>query len=151
MEERNVRAQNHLRRFRREIPVVVQQKWTQLLSMRMWVWSLALLRGLKTQHCHELLCRLQIHLGSGIAVTVAGSLSSDSTPSLGPAFKKAAGGGGGLCSGETQWTIESYMACRGNSVSKNTVIMFLSEWIFLLHLCRIFFQPFKDSHLGVAR
>ena len=33
--------------------------------------------------CHELWCRSKTWLGSGIAVAVAGSCSSDSTPSLG--------------------------------------------------------------------
>ena len=32
---------------------------TWLVSMRMWVWSLALLSGLSIQHCHELWCRSQ--------------------------------------------------------------------------------------------
>ena len=30
--------------------------------MRIWVWSLASLRGLKIRHCHELWCRLQMWL-----------------------------------------------------------------------------------------
>ena len=51
--------------------------------MRLWVQSLALLSGLKTQCCHELWGRSQRWLGSGIAVPVAGSCSSDSIPSLG--------------------------------------------------------------------
>jgi len=32
--------------------------------MRMWVWSLALLSGLRIRHCHELQCRSQMQLGS---------------------------------------------------------------------------------------
>ena len=57
---------------------------TQLVSMRMQVQTLAPLGGLRIQHCHERWCRSQIQLGSGIAVAVAvaGSLSSDLTPSL---------------------------------------------------------------------
>ena len=53
--------------------------------MRMQVQSLALLSGLKIQHCHELWCRMQMCLGSGVAVAAvyASSSSSDSTPSLG--------------------------------------------------------------------
>ena len=53
--------------------------------MRMWIWSLALLRGLRIHRCHELWCRSQTWLRSGIdvAVAYAGSCSSDSTPSLG--------------------------------------------------------------------
>ena len=41
---------------RLEIPVVVQMKWIRLVYMRMCVWSLALLRGLRIQNCHELWC-----------------------------------------------------------------------------------------------
>ena len=53
--------------------------------VRTWVWSLASLCGLRIQRCHELWCRLQMQLGSCIAVAVAqlDSYSSDSTPSLG--------------------------------------------------------------------
>ena len=53
--------------------------------MRTQVRSLALLSVLRIQHCHELWCRLQMQLGSGVAVAVvyAGSYSSDSTPSMG--------------------------------------------------------------------
>ena len=51
----------------------------------MWVQSVALLSGLTIRRCHELWCRLQSWLGSGVAmaVAVAGSCSSDLTPSLG--------------------------------------------------------------------
>ena len=54
-------------------------------SMRSQVWSLASLGGLRIWHCHELWCRLQTRLRSGIAVVVAkaSSCSSDLTPSLG--------------------------------------------------------------------
>ena len=57
----------------------------ELVSMRMQGPSLALVSGLRIQLCHELWCRLQTKLGSGIAVAVvlAGSCSSDMTPSLG--------------------------------------------------------------------
>ena len=55
--------------------------------MRLQVQSLALLSGLRIQHCRELWCRSQTQLGSGVdvavAVAVAGSCSSDQTPSLG--------------------------------------------------------------------
>ena len=37
----------------------------------------------RMQCCPELWCRLQMQLGSQVAVAVAGSCSSDSTPSLG--------------------------------------------------------------------
>ena len=39
------------------VPVVAQQKWILLASMRTQVRSLALLSGLRIQHCHELWCR----------------------------------------------------------------------------------------------
>ena len=56
----------------------------RLVSMRTWVWFLALISGLRIQCCHELWYRLQIWLGSYITVAVAqaGSCSYDSTPSL---------------------------------------------------------------------
>ena len=39
-------------------------------SMRTRVRSLASLSGLRIQCCHELRCRVQTHLGSGVAVAV---------------------------------------------------------------------------------
>ena len=42
----------------------------QLVSMRTQVQSLASLSGLRIWHCHGLWCRLQMWLGSCIAVTV---------------------------------------------------------------------------------
>ena len=61
------------------------RSWAWLLSVRMWVQSLALLSELRIHTCHELRCRWQTRLGSHIAVAVveAGSCSSNSTPSLG--------------------------------------------------------------------
>ena len=53
-----------------EFPVVVQQKWAQLVSLRMWVGSLASLSGSRIWHCHELWCRLQVQLGYGAAMAV---------------------------------------------------------------------------------
>ena len=63
---------------------------TQLVSMKMRVLSPALLSGLRIQHCHELQCRSQMQLGSGIAVARLhdGSCSSDSTPSLGTSTRQ---------------------------------------------------------------
>ena len=52
------------------VPVVAQWKQIRLLSMRMRVQSLALLSGLRIQHCCELWCRSQMWLRSGIAVAV---------------------------------------------------------------------------------
>ena len=59
--------------------------WTQLVSMRIWVWSLAPRSGLRIQHCHELWYRSQMQLRSAVAVAVAqaSSRSSHSTPGLG--------------------------------------------------------------------
>ena len=64
--------------------IVVRQKQTQLVSVRMQVRSLALLNGSVIWSCHELWCRSQTQLRSHVAMTVvyAGSWSSDSTPSL---------------------------------------------------------------------
>ena len=54
-------------------------------SKRMWVLSLASLRGLRIQRRHELWCRSQTQLRSCVVVAVvqACSCSSDSAPSLG--------------------------------------------------------------------
>ena len=67
------------------VPIVAQRKQIWLGSMRIQIQSLASLSGLRIQHFHELWCRPQMWLGSGVAVAVvkAGSYSSDSTPSLG--------------------------------------------------------------------
>ena len=43
----------------------------RLGTMRFRVQSLALLSRLRIRHCHELWCRLQMRLGSGVAVAVA--------------------------------------------------------------------------------
>ena len=53
--------------------------------MRTWVQSLALLSGVRIPHCSELWWRSQRKLRSGVAVAmaVAGSWSSNSTPSPG--------------------------------------------------------------------
>ena len=58
---------------------------TQLVCMRMWVPSLALLSGLRTRRCHEQWCGSQTRLGSGVAGAEAwaGGYGSNSTPSLG--------------------------------------------------------------------
>ena len=50
----------------------------------MWVRSLASLSGLRIHCCHELWCRSQTWLGSGVAVAVAqaSGYGFDSTPSL---------------------------------------------------------------------
>ena len=64
---------------------MVQWKRIQLGTMRLQVLSLASLSGLKIRCCHELWCRSQTQLRSGVAVavTIAGSCRSDLTPGLG--------------------------------------------------------------------
>ena len=52
------------------VPIIAQQKQIQLGIMRLPVRSLALLSGLRIQRCHELWCRLQMWLGSHVAVAV---------------------------------------------------------------------------------
>ena len=66
------------------VPIVAQQKQIQLVFMRIWVQSLALVSGVGIQHCSELWYRSQKWLRSHVAVAVvqADSCSSDSTPSL---------------------------------------------------------------------
>ena len=52
------------------VPVVAQRKWIRLVSMRIWVWSLASLSGPGIWRCCELWCRSQTWLGSHVAVAV---------------------------------------------------------------------------------
>ena len=53
------------------VPIVAHRKWIWLASMRMQVQSPASLSGvLRIWHCHELWCRSQMWLGSGVAVAV---------------------------------------------------------------------------------
>ena len=40
--------------------------WTWLVTMRMWVWSLALLSGLRIQCCHELWCRMLPYVADSV-------------------------------------------------------------------------------------
>ena len=60
------------------VPITAQWKRIQLGTMRLQVRSLASLRGLRIQRCRELGCRLQMWLGSGVAVAVASACSSSS-------------------------------------------------------------------------
>ena len=53
------------------VPIVAQQKWIWLVSMRMQLRSLASLSGSGIQHCLELWCRSRLQLGSHVAVAVA--------------------------------------------------------------------------------
>ena len=52
------------------VTIVVQRKQIQLVSMRMWVWSPASLRGSGIWCCRELWGSSQIRLESGVAVAV---------------------------------------------------------------------------------
>ena len=52
------------------VPIVAQLKHLRLVTMRTGVQSLASLSGFRIQSCHELWCRLQMRLGSGVAVAV---------------------------------------------------------------------------------
>jgi len=61
----------HFKQTRSGVPVVAQWKRTQLGSVRMRVPSLASLRGLRIQRCHELWCKSQMWLRSRVAVAVA--------------------------------------------------------------------------------
>ena len=63
---------------------MAQWKQMQLVSTRMWVRSLTLFSASEIHHCRELWCRSQMWLGSRVAVAVAlaGSCSSNLTPSL---------------------------------------------------------------------
>ena len=73
----------------RGVPVMAQRKRIRLGSTRMRVQSLASLSGLRIQRCYKLWCRSQARPRSGIAVAVsqAGSYSSNWTPSLGASIR----------------------------------------------------------------
>ena len=64
--------------------LMAQWIWMWLVTMRMWVWFLAFLGGIRIWYCCELWCGLQMWLGSDFAVVVAqaSGYSSDLTPSL---------------------------------------------------------------------
>ena len=76
---------------------MAQQKWIWLVTMKLQVWSLALLSGLRIWNYYELWYRLQTWLRSCVAVAVvwASSCSSDWTltweppHALGAVLKKA--------------------------------------------------------------
>ena len=67
------------------VPNEAQRKRIRLGTMRLRVWPLASLRGLRIQRCRELWCRWQTWLGARLAVALAqaGSYNSNSTHSLG--------------------------------------------------------------------
>ena len=56
-----------------------------------WVQPLASFSGLRIQRCHKLWRRLQLQLGSGIAVAVVWTCSSNSTPSSGTSVYHSCG------------------------------------------------------------
>ena len=68
---RNKQYHIHLKRGRRKIPLWLSGLRTRLVSMSMWVPSLASLSGLRIQHCYELWCRSKAWLRPCVAVAVA--------------------------------------------------------------------------------
>ena len=76
------------------LPNHIQEWWTDfwssrrgsriwLVSRRRQVQTLASISGLRIRHYHQLWCRLQMWLGSDVAMAEATDCSSDSTSSLG--------------------------------------------------------------------
>ena len=61
---------NSSKKKKNGVPIVAQQKWIQLETMRLQVWSLASLGGLRIRRRREPWCRSQTRLRSGTAVTV---------------------------------------------------------------------------------
>ena len=57
--------------FNFRVAVTAQWRRIWLGTMKLQVWSLAFLSGLRIQHCHKLWCRSKMWLGSGIAVALA--------------------------------------------------------------------------------
>ena len=76
---------SHQKQSTLEFPSWLSGYGIQLGNMRFRVQSLALLSGLRIQHCCELQCRSQMQFGSRIAVAVvwADSCNSHSTPQPG--------------------------------------------------------------------
>ena len=72
-----------LKKLKIGVPIMVQQKLIQLVTMRFRVQSLTLLRGLRIWHGGELWCRLQMQLRCQVAVVQASSCSSAQIPRLG--------------------------------------------------------------------
>ena len=75
----------YMKVIHKEFPLWLSGNKTQLVTMRIWVQSLASFSGLRIQSCHELWYRLQMWLRPHIAVAVAqaSNCSSDLTPILG--------------------------------------------------------------------
>ena len=55
---------------KQRVPLMAQRKQIRLGTLRLQVPSLPLLSGLRIWHCHELWCRWQTRLRSGVAVVV---------------------------------------------------------------------------------
>lgn len=53
------------------VPVVAQWRRIRLVTVRLWVQSLASLSGLGIRHCYELRCRLWTQLCSVLLAAVA--------------------------------------------------------------------------------
>ena len=66
----NSHCGNNINHVPQEFLLWLSRLRTQLESMRIWVQSLALLSGLRIWCCHELRCRSQMQLRSGVAVAV---------------------------------------------------------------------------------
>ena len=70
--ERNTYTENfHSKKYPIGFPFMAQWKQIWWASVRKQVWPLASLSRLRIWHGHELWCRSQMQLGSGIAVAVA--------------------------------------------------------------------------------
>ena len=73
------------------VPIVAQWKQIRLVTMRLQVWSLASISGLRIWHCCQLWCGLQTWLSSCVAVAYVDSCSWDLTPSLGTCIFRGCG------------------------------------------------------------
>ena len=67
-------------------PSWLSSQQTQLASMRMQVWSLTSISGLRIRHCPELWCRSQIWLESCVAVVYASNYRSNWTLAWEPPY-----------------------------------------------------------------
>ena len=73
----------HIQSINVGVSIMAHREWIQLGTMRLRVWSLASLSGLRIWHCHVLWYRSQTQLRSCTAVAEASGCSSTLTPSLG--------------------------------------------------------------------
>ena len=96
--------------------------------MRMWVWSLASLSGLRMQGGSELCCRSQTRLGSHVAGAGAGAAATapDSTLSLGTT----------ICHGCSPKHTHTHTHTHTHRISKQFIItvcfIFVFLWVFCL-------------------